>query len=88
MGNDFPYKSYSTSQGLKGLLGARVLENFPKVDKTQVLEGFRMAFHDPYELATEESTQFFSQTSMHTKFSILPEMTTIDDSLVDATIEE
>lgn len=86
--NNYPYRSGSNSQALKAVIGAIPWTEKAQYNREQIKEGFRLIFHDPFELPSEQSKQFFSKPNIQTKFLISPEMTSIDDSLFDETPEE
>lgn len=50
---------------------------------SEVLDGFRLIFHDSFELPSMSSTQFYTLTNHSIKFLITPEKADIDDSLMD-----
>lgn len=87
----FPLSSFSTSHGfyasLTPTLDVRSIY-MPKSHHLDVFNGFRVIFHDPYELPSKASVNYFATIDKPIKFWISPEVATIDESLMSLTPEE
>lgn len=55
---------------------------FQDSHSAEILDGFRLTFHDPFELPSASSQKFHTLTDYNAEYLIVPEMTTIDESML------
>lgn len=55
---------------------------------SEIIDGFHLIFHDPFELPSSSSQQFYTLTELKVDYLVSPEMTSIDESLYDYSFEE
>lgn len=55
---------------------------------SEIVGGFHLMFHEPYDMPSNNAKQFHTLTNLKVEYLIIPEMTSIDESLHDFSIEE
>ena len=87
----YPLSTFSTSYGFYASLTPTldILSIYePKSHHLDISNAYRVIFHDPYELLSKASVNYFATIDKPIKFWISPEVATIDESLMYLTPEE
>lgn len=55
---------------------------------SELVDGMRLIFHDPFEMPTKTSHQYFAMPIRIIEFQIIPEMTKIDETMLEYSPEK
>ena len=89
LNENYPLKSFSNKQGFSAILDRKPFEDWD-IDEfeTENFDGYLILFHDPFEMPTKSSQQFYTRTGNKMKFHAIPELVSTDDSILKLTVEE
>ena len=86
-----PLKVTNSDLGLNGKLNWKRFidsKDLLRLHPSEVLDGYRLIFHDPFELPSPNSPTFLTLAHYFVEYLIVPRMTTVDDSILDYTPDE
>lgn len=86
-----PLRTHHSILGLYGLLQLKPFDASQEIidwHESEVLDGYRLIFHDPFELPSSNSPQFQTLTHHYVDYLIIPKMTSVDDSILNYTPDE